>query len=289
MPLSRELVSREKTLNKRTASHNDRQNILKDSRVYLSGPMDFVASRAEEKKSGWRTRIDQFLTRYGVTVFDPWNKPEVAGMPHYGKEDEFSTSKRKDWNYDGESGDKIRAQLCEEFWSTMHIDLRMVDTSDFLVAYVPTNVYSVGTVHEIVMARLQSKPVLFVSPHIEFPAVDELSRHLAEMNDQKGQSLFEEVKTQIPIHSNLSASPSMWYMALVNAHYFFDGFGFEQYRSEFGWEKGPLDEKEAIKPPKRPLLPYLESLNKKLPLRYCLEKDKYVENEDWLLFDQNNR
>src|SRR5260221_14762134 len=32
-------------------------HFLRGARVYLSGPMDFVASRADEKKLGWRNRI----------------------------------------------------------------------------------------------------------------------------------------------------------------------------------------------------------------------------------------
>ena len=32
-------------------------NLLRDARVYLSGPMDFVASREAEKKFGWRNRV----------------------------------------------------------------------------------------------------------------------------------------------------------------------------------------------------------------------------------------
>ena len=44
--------------------------LLSNARVYLSGPMDFVASRADEKAHGWRNRIGQFLKKFGVTV---WN------------------------------------------------------------------------------------------------------------------------------------------------------------------------------------------------------------------------
>ena len=40
--------------------------------MYLSGPMDFVASRASEKQFGWRNRMSQFLQTMGTTVFDPW-------------------------------------------------------------------------------------------------------------------------------------------------------------------------------------------------------------------------
>ena len=52
-------------------------NLLRDTRVYLSGPMDFVASREAEKKFGWRNRVSEFLREFGVTVFDPWFKPEI--------------------------------------------------------------------------------------------------------------------------------------------------------------------------------------------------------------------
>lgn len=142
-------------------------NLLRDARVYLSGPMDFVASREKEKKHGWRTRIGEFLTRLGVTVFDPWNKPELHGLHEYGREDETTTRTRDVWTFaPGEDGASRRAACAEAFWPALHIDLRIVDTTDFVVAYVPTNIYSVGTVHEIVLARSQRKPVLFVSPRV---------------------------------------------------------------------------------------------------------------------------
>jgi hypothetical protein len=263
-----------------------KRNILSHATVYLSGPMDFVASRAEAKKKGWRKRVGEFLEKLGTRVYDPWRKPNVVGMPHYGKEDEFSTKKRDNWTFeDSEAGDRTRAELGAEFWPTMHIDLRMVDTSDFLISYCPTNIYSVGTVHEIVMASLQHKPILFVSPPVTFPSLDELEKHLASQGDSRGQELLEQIETEAPLHPNPRAMPSMWYMALLDAHYFFDGFGFKRYMKPFGWEYGELDEREEEFPPKRPLLPYLENLNQKIPLRYDLEQDKYVENDDWLVFD----
>jgi hypothetical protein len=58
-----------------------KRRLLDGTRVYLSGPMDFVASRANEAKFGWRNRVGEFLARLGVTVFDPWNKPQVP--EHY--------------------------------------------------------------------------------------------------------------------------------------------------------------------------------------------------------------
>ena len=264
----------------------EKQEILSGVRVYLSGPMDFVASKEIEKRSGWRSRLSRFLQEFQVTVYDPWNKPEVAGMPHYGKEDEFSADKRYNWTYeDSPQGDRIRAELCAEFWSTLNIDLRMVNTSDFLIAYCPTNIYSVGTVHEIVMARLEYKPVLFVSPPVSFPAVDELKAYMEDKGDPKSMELLEKLVREAPLHPNPKAIPSLWYMALIDGHYFFDGFGFKPYMERFNWVYGPLDEQEEQFPPKRPLLPYLEKLNREIPKRFDLERNGYVENPEWLIFD----
>ncbi len=273
----------------RSKALGKKKNILSGATVYLSGPMDFVASRQEEKELGWRNRVSQFLRRYNVTVYDPWYKPPVKGMRHYGKEDEFSTQKRQNWTFDDSpEGHKTRAELCDEFWPTLHVDLRMTDTADFLVAFVPTNIYSVGTVHEIVMARLQHKPVLFVSPIVTFPVYEELESHLEKSADKKGQDMLLELAKQAPLRPNPGAMPSMWYMALVDGHYFFDGFGFGHYATEFGWKQSALDLHEESFPPKRPLLPYLEKLNKELPKRYDLERDEFVENPEWLIFDDED-
>jgi hypothetical protein len=169
-------------------------NYLHGARVYLAGPMDFVASRETEKRFGWRSRVKEFLERLGVTVFDPWEKPRIRGLLEYGKEDAKTIKNRDRWTFATTAeGAATRAELAEYFWETVHIDLRMVDISDFVIAYCPTDIYSVGTVHEIIVARSQHKPVLFVSP---------------------------------PTERNSSGTPSLWYLPLIGSESFFDGFGF---------------------------------------------------------------
>ena len=54
-------------------------NFLRGARVYLSGPMDFVASRANEKKLGWRNRVGDYLRAQSAIVFGPWLKSGVRG------------------------------------------------------------------------------------------------------------------------------------------------------------------------------------------------------------------
>jgi len=259
-------------------------NLLKGTRVYLSGPMDFVASRAAEKKHGWRNRIGEFLRHWGVTVFDPWNKPEVRGFYEYGREDVDSTGARAKWTFeDSKSGAEARARCSGQFWETLHIDLRMVDTSDFVISYCPTNIYSVGTPHEIILCRDQRKPVLFVSPRVNFSALQALRTHL--QTDEKGKKLLERLVNEAPIKENPNGIPSLWYMPLVGGENFFDGFGFADYRKRFGWKWIPLDDNEENQKIERPLLPFLERLSRELPKKWDNKYKKYILNDDWLLWD----
>ena len=260
-------------------------NLLQDARVYLSGPMDFVADREAEKKFGWRNRVGQVLTALGVTVFDPWFKPEIRGIQGYGREDDGGSVARAGWTFeDTTDGAARRAACAEAFWPALHTDLRMVDTSDFVVAYCPTNVYSVGTPHEIILARQQRKPVLFVSPPVDFPAVTELRRHLELQGDTVGAALLAELERQVPIKPNGEGSPSQWYMPLVGGEHFFDGFGFHLYNEKFGWPLTPLDKAEQLREVKKPLVPFLARLNDRIPQKWDRHKNDYGPTDDWLLW-----
>ncbi|HEY2800646.1 MAG TPA: hypothetical protein VGI85_08640 [Chthoniobacterales bacterium] len=261
-------------------------NFLRGARVYLSGPMDFVASRADEKELGWRNRVGDFLRAQGAIVFDPWFKPGVRGAYQYGLEDVNTIDVHEEWTFaQGPAGDEKRSRSAEKFWETLHIDLRMVDTSDFTIAYVPTNIYSVGTVHEIVLTRLQSKPVLFVSPSVSFPALDLLRAHLEQGRDTHALQLLDRLVSDVPIKPNPRGIPSLWYMQLVGSGNFFDGFGFAEFREKFGWPEIAMDEPEKLQPPQNPLLPFLGKLTQTLPQHWDNRLKQYVPNDDWLLWD----
>lgn len=191
-------------------------NLLDGTRAYLSGPMDFVGSRIIEKFLGWRAIISPILKTLGVTVLDPWNKPIIKGHKNYGREGVVYS--KKEYKKDFWTNKKTRARFETDFWETVHIDLRMVDLADFVITFVPTNIYSVGTVHEVVTARLQMKPVLMVSPPVKyefFPEIDCLTDETKEVLKFYG------------LKENPKGIPSQWYGNVVGGHYFFDGFGFE--------------------------------------------------------------
>lgn len=267
------------------------KNILAGSRVYLSGPMDFVASRQLEKKYGWRTRISKFLKEKDVTVFDPWEKPEIIGLHEYGKEDINTTDVRKEWNYGNtELNCQQRANCANHFGPTIHIDLRMVDVSDFIIAFCPTNIYSVGTVHEIILARQQHKPVLFVSPPIIYRVFEKINKKVLKIEDEELSNLLSELENEIPIKENRKGIPSLWYMPLVGSENFFDGFGFNHFEFEEYFKQSEqtfLNYIENNYSPERPLLSFLEDLsNGIMPKRWNSIHKKFEVDDDWLLMEK---
>ncbi len=263
------------------------ESILNGVRIYLSGPMDFVVSRNEEKQFGWRSRLRKFLSPFGAIVYDPWTKPVIVGQNGYAENYEYSNTKRAQWTFeDSDTGRNVRSQLCDLFYPTVHINRRMVDICDLLIAYCPTNLYSVGTVNEIIRARSQNKPVLLVSPPVTYPSFAKLSEHLQEHKDQEGVKRLEQLKREAVLKENPEGIPSPWYLGILPEDYFFDGFGFSLYSHLIKDEQYPrtrLDEIEANRKPLRPLLPYLEKLDKEIPKLYDARHKDYKENSDWMI------
>jgi hypothetical protein len=262
------------------------RNLLQGATCYLSGPMDFVADRKIERTMGWRNRVTQFLECYGCRTFDPWYKPVVRNLGRYGEETDGSVESRDEWTYSPtEEGAQIRRRLARGFWPVMHIDLRMVDLSDFVIATCPTNLYSVGTPHEIVVARQQRKPVLLVSPPLSYLAWEELRKEANKHEDMR--ELMDRVERELQVKPNPTGIPSTWYMSLVDTESFFDGFGYAKYMNRFDWKETEIDNRENLSPPARPLLPFLESLSEgHTPRRW--NGIKFYPNDDWLLLEQKS-
>jgi hypothetical protein len=107
-------------------------------------------------------------------------------------------------------------------------------------------------------------------------------------DDPGGLALLQRLEMEIPIKENPRGIPSLWYIPLVGGENFFDGFGFARYRKRFGWHTAiALDHHEQQFPPKRPLLPFVEKLNKNLPKKWDAKLNRFVPDDDWLLWDFN--
>src|SRR5262249_5420343 len=142
-----------------------------------------------------------------------------------------------------------------------------------------------GTPHEIILCRQQRKPVLFVSPPVEFLTLKQLRDHLTQRTDTDALRMLDQLVAEVPIKPNSIGAPSLWYMPLIGGEHFFAVFGFAQYRDVFGWEPGPMDQREERCPPKKPVLRFLEELNRILPQKWDRRLQQCVQNDDWLFLD----
>ena len=115
-------------------------------RVYLAGPMDRVKDRGRT----WRNRITPTLSSMGLNVLNALKKPTSAGLENDDTA-EYKNKLKKKQEYDKLSSlmKEIRA-----------VDLRMVDTSDFMIASLDLDVHLCGTLEEIFWANRQKKPIL---------------------------------------------------------------------------------------------------------------------------------
>ncbi len=118
---------------------------LKGKNVYLSGPIHGVADDGK----GWREMVSPILSAdYGLNVVDPCKK-SIAG--------EIGEDKKRFKNLIKEKNFK---ELKNEFYKIVRADLKMTDQSDFLIVYYSPSVHMFGTIHEMVVASNQKKPIL---------------------------------------------------------------------------------------------------------------------------------
>lgn len=123
--------------------------------IYLAGPIDFLNDRGV----GWRKELTKKLMDIGLTknmILDPTDKPVT-----YDGYKDFDTEKEHYYNLRRHGHWDELQKMCQ---MTMHVDLRFVDKSDVIFAVLNPNVPMFGTIHEIVVARQQKKPVLIVDP-----------------------------------------------------------------------------------------------------------------------------
>jgi hypothetical protein len=138
---------------------------LHGMRVYMVGAMD----RVPDGGAGWRQDLIPKLHDLGVMVYNPCNKPIVNPQVLENKETRQHIEELKK-NHRFE-------ELRNEYKQIRNVDLRMVDTSDFIIANIDVGVHACGTYEEIVTANRQKKPILV---HVE-QGVENIPNWLAFM------------------------------------------------------------------------------------------------------------
>jgi nucleoside 2-deoxyribosyltransferase len=123
---------------------------LNNHRVYLAGPID----HADHDGEAWRQKLSPYLKKMGLTILDPTDKPvSQCRYNEVGAEKDHiqKLKKLKRW-------DELR-NLAKEI---VLVDLRMVEVSDFMIAYVDKDIHLCGTYDEIFESLRRRKPTLIV-------------------------------------------------------------------------------------------------------------------------------
>ena len=127
-----------------------KMNKLNGLRCYLAGPID----HADDDGKGWREDAEKWFAKKKAYVFNPCNKP--VSYQAYKEIDEEKTkmmSLKSSGRY---------FELTKRMKEIVHVDLRMVDVSDFVVVYLNPSIGMFGTIHELINSLNQRKPTLVV-------------------------------------------------------------------------------------------------------------------------------
>jgi len=130
----------------------EKPDTWKHTQFYLAGPMEYQEGHGIK----WRERAENILEDMGVlpkNILSPTDKPSVRHSLPISKEWELQQKYRK-----AEDWDNLE-QIMKDIITT---DLRMVDKCDILIANIPEGSRTFGTVHEIIVARNQKKPVILI-------------------------------------------------------------------------------------------------------------------------------
>lgn len=181
-------------------------NRLKYSKVYLVGPMDSNREGGREV----REEITPFLQDLGIIILDPYKKP-ILGMGDL--EDDKNHVLVQDALKNGRFDEVTRRMK-----TVRNVDLRCVDSSDFIIVDLNLEKRPCGTWEEIFTTNRQKKPILIkceskknlppwlfaVCPHeLFFETWKELENYLVhidkdeEIDTMGGRWVFFDLEDQI--------------------------------------------------------------------------------------------
>lgn len=121
-------------------------SVLKGKQLYLAGPIE------HQTDINWRLEPTKTLSEsFGINVFDPHADPKQQWLPALKKAKE---------NLDFDEMSRIARLFVRK-------DLQIVQKTDIVVAYLPHDVPTTGTTHEIINSWNYKNPTLLVSDRKE--------------------------------------------------------------------------------------------------------------------------
>ena len=129
---------------------NKNKGILRGTRVYLAGNLEY---NSEENVRNWRDFLSEKLGEVGIKTLDP-TLVVFEGQPH-------ETEEVREWLKEARGEGKFD-EVANYMTPVVQKDLRQIDLSDFIIFNICVDAPTFGTIHELVIAIQQKKPV-FIS------------------------------------------------------------------------------------------------------------------------------
>lgn len=162
------------------------KGLLYKSKVYLGGNLENV-----NDEIGWRKKLTDKLSLIGITCLDPTKETFLGYNLETRQDREYLKERRElgDFDYVSSYMEEVIAR-----------DLRCIDLSDFVIFKIEVQNPTYGTVHELVVAEQEHKPILvIVNDRHKFPLwlsglvekehifenEDDLLNYLTGVNDNK--------------------------------------------------------------------------------------------------------
>ena len=125
-------------------------NLLRNTIVYTAGPLEATKDNGGE----WRDKLKEALEPIGVKVLDPTKPMFVGDSPETEERRQKCLEKRGEGDYE---------YVRSIFKPIIQKDLRLVDlASFFIVNFIDYKIPTWGTMHELIVANQQKKPIIVV-------------------------------------------------------------------------------------------------------------------------------
>jgi nucleoside 2-deoxyribosyltransferase len=122
-------------------------NLLDKCSTYLAGPMEF------QDGQGWRDYVESALAPLNLRIFNPYKNKFIRNFEESEEARQHLMKLREEGKFEE------LAVACKEI---RIYDLSYVDRCDFLICYLNTKIFSLGTSEELIWANRLKKPIFVV-------------------------------------------------------------------------------------------------------------------------------